>query len=91
LTYPKYEIYGIVSQIRRASMSIALNIAEGYGRMSNDDFKRFLKISLGSTNETITLINFSRDLNYISENQYNKILNQYRILGKKIYKFIQNM
>lgn len=48
--YPKDEIYGITSQLKRVAVSIPLNIAEGYGRLSEVDFKRFLKISLGSTN-----------------------------------------
>ena len=56
--YPRDEIYSLTSQIRRASTSITLNIAEGYGRLSREEFKRFLKISLGSNNETITLLKF---------------------------------
>ena len=54
--YPKDEIFGLTSQIRRAAISVVLNIAEGYGRQSKEDFKRFLKISLGFNNETITLL-----------------------------------
>ena len=88
--YPKEEIYGIVSQIRRAAVSIPLNIAEGYGRRSREDFKRFLKISLGSCNETKTLILLSRDLGYINKEQCDKLVGQYNVLGKKIYKFIEN-
>lgn len=88
---PKDEIYGITSQLRRAAVSIPLNIAEGYGRLSEDDFKRFLKISLGSTNETSTLIEISKDLGYINNNEYSKLIKQYDILGKKIYKFMQNL
>lgn len=68
--FPKDELYGLTSQIRRASTSITLNIVEGYGRLSKEDFKRFLKISLGSTNETKTLLKFSKDLEYINENEY---------------------
>ncbi len=89
--YPKDEIYGITSQIRRAAVSIPLNIAEGYGRLSEDDFKRFLRISLGSTNETATLIELSKDLGYIDNKEYNKLIKQYDILGRKIYKFIENL
>ena len=52
---------------------MVLNIAEGYGRQSKEDFKRFLKISLGFNNETITLLELSKDLNYISIEEYDKI------------------
>ena len=89
--YPKDEIYGITSQLRRAAVSIPLNIAEGYGRLSQDDFKRFLKISLGSTNETSTLIEISKDLGYINDKEYSDLINQYNILGKKIYRFMENL
>lgn len=89
--YPKDEIYGITSQLRRAAVSIPLNIAEGYGRLSEEDFKRFLRISLGSTNETSTLIELSKDLGYIDNKEYNKLIKQYDILGRKIYKFMENL
>ena len=88
--YPKNEIFGLTSQIRRAAISVVLNIAEGYGRQSKEDFKRFLKISLGSNNETITLIELSKDLNYITIEEYERIKKRYNILGKKIYTLINN-
>ncbi len=88
--YPKDEIFGLTSQIRRAAISVVLNIAEGYGRQSKEDFKRFLKISLGSNNETITLLELSKDLNYISIEEYDKIKQNYDILGKRIYTLINN-
>lgn len=89
-SYPREEIYGLISQIRRAAVSVVLNIAEGYGRRSKEDFKRFLKISLGSVNETETLLTLSRDLGYISIEKYRALVEQYDILGKKIYKLIEN-
>lgn len=88
--YPKDELYGITSQIRRASVSVVLNIAEGYGRKSKDDFKRFLRISLGSANETETLLLLSKDLGYIENKKCEELVEQYNILGKKIYKLIEN-
>ena len=88
--YPKDEIFWITSQIRRVAISVVLNIAEGYGRQSKEDFKRFLKISLGSNNETITLLELSKDLNYISIEEYDKIKQNYDILGKRIYTLINN-
>ena len=51
INFPETERYDLISQIRRCSKSIPTNIAEGYGRKSKEDFKRFLKISLGSCNE----------------------------------------
>ena len=66
IKFPEDERFGMRQQIRRASMSVALNIAEGAGKDSQADFKRALYISLGSLKETETLIDFARDLNYIS-------------------------
>lgn len=89
-SYPRDELYGITSQIRRAAVSVVLNIAEGYGRKSKDDFKRFLRISLGSANETQTLLMLSRDLGYIENKKCEELINQYDILGKKIYRLIES-
>lgn len=87
--FPKEEIYGLISQIRRASVSITLNIVEGYGRQSKEEFKRFLKISLGSNNETITLLELSKDLKYLNIEEYQKLKNEYILLGKRIHKVIE--
>ena len=89
VNYPKHEIYGIISQIRRATVSIPLNIAEGYGRRSDIEFKRFLKISLGSLYEVQTLLDLSLDLKYIKQDKCNELKEQYDILGKKLYKLIE--
>lgn len=67
VNFPKYEIYGLTSQIRRSAYSIPTNIAEGCVKSSDAEFRRYLYMSLGSTSETEYLIILSRDLNYISE------------------------
>ena len=72
-TFPKEEIYGITSQMRRASVSIPSNIAEGYGRFSDKEFVRFLFISLGSATELETQIDLSLRLEFLSENNYNAL------------------
>ena len=64
--FPREEIYGLTSQIRRACASIPTNIAEGCGRESSADFARFLQIAMGSASETEYLILLTRDLKYIN-------------------------
>ena len=74
--FPKEEIYGLTSQIRRASVSIPSNIAEGSARNSNKEFIQFLYISLGSTAEVETQLLIAQRLNYIQaiENELNDII-----------------
>ncbi len=77
IKFPKEEMYGITSQIRRASISIPSNIAEGYMRGSKE-YVQFLKISLGSCAELETQLSLSKDLNFCNEEEFNKVygLNQ---------------
>ena len=66
--FPREEIYGLTSQIRRACASIPTNIAEGSGRESAPDFARFLQIAVGSASETEYLIILAHELKYITGN-----------------------
>jgi four helix bundle protein len=66
--FPKHEVYGLSSQIRRASISIPSNIAEGAGRKGGKEFTRFLYIALGSLSEIETQLEMSQRLNYINNN-----------------------
>ena len=72
-SFPSHELFGMVSQIRRASTSIASNIAEGFGRKSKVDFKRFLRISLGSLNEVKTQLFLCSKLGYLNEEDRYKL------------------
>lgn len=72
--FPKEEKYGLTSQIRRASSSVPGNIAEGSAK-TEADFKRFLNISLGSAKECEYWLLLAKDLNYISINTYDRLLN----------------
>ena len=81
-TYPKEEIYGIMSQIRRASASIPTNISEGCGRDSDKEFKHFLNTALGFASESEYLLTLSRDLNYISNETFESLDNQIIIIKK---------
>ena len=67
--FPDEEKFGLVSQLRRCSVSIPSNIAEGYGRNSDADFSRFLNISRGSSYELETQLIISHELGYISSEQ----------------------
>ncbi len=71
--FPKEELYGLTSQIRRASMSMPTNIAEGCGRNTDKDFARFIQISMGSASETEYQLILARDLEFISQNSYEKL------------------
>jgi len=73
--FPRSEIYGLTSQIRRASASIPTNIAEGCGRESSAEFIRFLQIAMGSASETEYLILLAHDLKYLNANQYTELSN----------------
>ena len=69
-TYPKEEIYSLVSQLKRTSSSIATNIAEGTGRFSQKDLAHFLQIALGSSHEVEYLLLLSKDLGFINNEIY---------------------
>ena len=90
--FPENEKYGITSQMRRAAVSIALNISEGNAkRESQQEFRRFLMMAMGSANEMSVLIEFSKDLGYIEEEMYAKAKNEYDEIGKMIRVFIKRM
>ena len=90
--YPKEERYAMTDQMRRASVSIPLNIAEGYAkRSSQEEFRRFLLMAIGSSNEMSVLIEYSRDLGYISEEQYMKARTEYDEIGRMLNSFIQSV
>lgn len=76
-TFPREELYGLTTQLRRSASSIPANIAEGCGKYTNPDFSRFLNIALGSANESEYFIILSKDLSYI-------ILKTFELLFKLI-------
>ncbi|MCP4716400.1 MAG: four helix bundle protein [Deltaproteobacteria bacterium] len=74
--FPKEELYGLTSQIRRSSMSVPTNIAEGCGRGSDADLNRFLYISMGSACELEYQILLSCDLKFITKVVYDDLYSQ---------------
>jgi four helix bundle protein len=88
--FPSCEQYGLSSQIRRAATSIPLNIAEGYGkRDSQAELKRYLRMSLGSANEVLVLLEFSKDMEYITEEMHEKAYTEYEEICKMLNTFIK--
>ena len=89
--FPKEEMYGITSQIRRSAVSIPSNISEGAARSSDKEFAHFISISLGSIAETETQLIITRNLGYISEVDFNQLeikLTEIRKLALGLKKFI---
>jgi four helix bundle protein len=83
--FPKEELYGLTSQIRRSIASIPTNISEGCGRNSDKEFNQFLNIALGSANEAEYLFILSKDLNYISNEKFEPLEIQINTIKSKIY------
>ena len=88
--FPKEELFSLTSQLRRATISIPANIAEGAGRGSDKDFSRFLRIALGSLFEVETYIILSRELNYLNENNYENLLKAVDEIGRMINGLIRS-
>ena len=88
--FPKSELFGLTSQIRRASVSIPTNIAEGSGRSTDKEFARFIEISIGSTNETEYLLLLSCDLGFTSENDIANLNAKLNLTRKKLYNLEKN-
>ena len=86
--FPALEMYGLTSQIRRCAVSIPSNIAEGYGRHSTADYKRFLQIAVGSLLELQTQIEIALNLAYIGKEEFDAFFDKTRELDKMFYSLI---
>lgn len=84
-TFPREEMYGITSQLRRSAISVALNYVEGYARNSNNVHKNFLLISYGSLKESKYLLEFSFKEGYLNQAEYNKIDDIAEEIGKMLW------
>jgi len=75
-SFPREELFGLTSQLRRASVSVPTNIVEGAGRESKKDYLRFLYISASSLNETEYLISLAYRLKYVNNEHYSQLKNK---------------
>ena len=82
--FPKEELYGLTSQIRRASVSIMSNIAEGFDRRSDKELSNFLSIARGSSSEVQNDLYIALDLNYISQVEFNKFYQKAKKIAQQI-------
>jgi len=87
LSYPKRELFNLTSQIKRASDSVVLNIAEGSTGQTRAEFRRFLNIALRSAIEVVACLMLSKARKYINEMQHKILYNEYEILCKMITRF----
>jgi four helix bundle protein len=90
-SFPTSELYALTSQIRRSAVSIPSNIAEGYGRNSTGDYKRFLKIAVSSLFELQTQIEIALNLNYISKNIFDEIFEKAKELDRMLLSLIKKI
>lgn len=86
-SFPKEEIFGLTSQMRRAVSSIPTNIAEGCGRASNKDFAHFLQIAIGSATEVEYQLLLAHDINYINDDDYQALTDETVVVRKMIIKY----
>jgi len=89
--FPKEEIFGLTSQIRRSSVSIPSNIAEGFGRETDKDFLRFLNISLGSLFEMQTQLEIAKNISYLKEYDFNNLYEDSREVERMLVSFIKKI
>lgn len=86
---PKHEVYGLTSQIRRASVSVPANIAEGYGRNHRKEYVQFLGVANGSLKELETLLLLAHDLNYL--NDITKLMSLCESVGRLLTRLRQSL
>ncbi len=88
--FPKSEQYGLSSQMRRAAVSVASNIAEGYGR-TDTEFARYLTMARGSLAELETQLDIALRIGYLSNESYNPLSEEIGILGRQLNAFFQRV
>ncbi len=87
--FPKAELYGITSQIRRAAMSVVANIIEGHVRNNKNEFRHFLSIALGSLAEVEYYLEFAYKRGYLSKTDFEKVESVRRQCGQLLWKLYQ--
>lgn len=89
--FPREELYGITSQLRRAVASILLNIAEGYVRKSKKDFSRFIDIAMGSCAEVDVLLELAIELGYLNSKEYARLAQLRDEVARLLFSFRRSL
>ncbi|MBA7596939.1 hypothetical protein ES703_03933 [subsurface metagenome] len=89
--FPKEELYGLTSQMRRSAVSIPSNIAEGFRRYHNKEYKQFLYIALGSCAELETQIIIANELTYVKDNDKKEIIEKLKYICRMTIKLIKKL
>ena len=90
-SFPIQEMYGLTNQLRRSAVSIPSNIAEGYGRHSTGDYKRFLQIAVGSLFELQTQVEIAFNLKYLAKDKFDTILGNTKELDRMLLSLIKKI
>lgn len=90
-TFPKEELYGLTSQMKRAVISIPSNIAEGFKRFHNKEYRQFLFIALGSIAELETQLIIANELSFISKEKLNSISDKLEQISKMISSLMKKL
>jgi four helix bundle protein len=90
-TYPKHELYVLASQLRRAAISVPANISEGAARSHIGEYRQFIYIAIASLSEIETHLIISKNLNYLSEAQFQALIAERDIIAKMLVKLKQSL
>ena len=90
-TFPKEETYGIVSQVRRAAVSIPSNIAEGHAHRSRTEYSRFVQIAIGSLHELDTQLEIAVNLGYLTSSSYRDLHEKVREIERMLSSLHQKL
>ena len=89
--FPKHEMYGITSQMRRSAVSIPSNVAEGFKRYHNKEYRQFLYITLGSCAELETQVTIARELKYIETDREARLLERLDHIGRMVTNLLKKL
>lgn len=89
--FPKEEVYGVVSQLRRAALSVPTNIVEGCGRQGKNELRQFANIALGSFAETEYLLEFCKDIGYVNAEEYQRLENLRQDTGCLLWRLYKSL